>query len=93
MMSGFGTSRASQCGDGARLLVARRHCDDGYDNRQAQGGTDRLNGVVIIREHVAPSCRPVESIVASLHDLETGNPALGDTRDGLPWPQLRQSGD
>jgi hypothetical protein len=58
--------------DGSRLLVARLHCDGGYDDI-------RKDDVILQRRPMQPPCKPVESVIAALHDLETGR-QLWDVR-------------
>jgi hypothetical protein len=58
--------------DGSRLLVARLHCDGGYDDVREHDG-------VLQRRPMQPPCKPVESVIAALHDLETGR-QLWDVR-------------
>jgi hypothetical protein len=58
--------------DGSRLLVARLHCDGGYEDVPEHDG-------VLQRRPVQPRCKPVESVIAALHDLETGR-QLWDVR-------------
>jgi hypothetical protein len=66
--------------DGSRLLVARLHCDGGYGNvRQGDG--------IAQRRPVPPSCKPVESVIAALHDLETGR-KIWDIRAIVHRPAL-----
>lgn len=48
--------------DGSRLLVARHHCDGGYEDVKHDA----------LRRPTTPPCKPVESVIAALHDLETG---------------------
>ncbi|MDB5599719.1 MAG: hypothetical protein JWN71_1763 [Xanthobacteraceae bacterium] len=49
--------------DGSRLLVTRLACDGGHDAVKDDG---------LLRRPMAPPCKPVESVIAALHDLETG---------------------
>ncbi|NOJ48831.1 hypothetical protein [Bradyrhizobium archetypum] len=57
--------------DGSRLLVARQHCDGGYE--------DVSEPDALRRRPTTPPCKPVESVIAALHDLETGR-QLWDVR-------------
>jgi hypothetical protein len=63
--------------DGSRLLVVRLHCDAGgveYDNDLQRG-----------QHSSRPRCKPVESIIAALYDLDTGR-QLWNVRATVPRP-------
>ena len=65
--------------DGSRLLVTRQHCDGGYEDVKED---DALR-----RRPTSPPCKPVESIIAALHDLETGR-KLWEVRATVHRPAL-----
>ncbi|WP_316192611.1 MULTISPECIES: hypothetical protein [unclassified Bradyrhizobium] len=50
--------------DGSRLLVARLRCDGGYDE------IEKYN---FPRGRFSSSCKPVESVIAALYDVDTGH--------------------
>ena len=62
--------------DGSNLLVARLHCDGGYDETREHDG-------MLERAPMWPPCKPVESVIAALHDLETGR-RLWEVRATVP---------
>jgi hypothetical protein len=68
-----GSNKMSISRDGSRLLLARIHCDAGgvgYDSNLQRG-------------HSSPPCKPVESVIAALYDLDTGR-QLWDVRATVP---------
>ena len=71
--------------DGSRLLVARLHCDGGYEDVPEHDG-------VLQRRPVQPRCKPVESVIAALHDLEQGASFGTFARSSIKTPciQIRQ---
>jgi hypothetical protein len=68
-----GNNKMAISRDGSRLLLARLHCDAGgvgYDSNLQRG-------------HSSPPCKPVESVIAALYDLDTGR-QLWDVRATVP---------
>ncbi|QOG17726.1 MULTISPECIES: hypothetical protein [Bradyrhizobium] len=63
--------------DGSRLLVARLRCD--------AGTVDVETGPPFRRRPLSPACKPVESVVAALYDLDTGH-QLWDVRATVNRP-------
>ena len=87
-MSASVTTKMTISLDGSRILVGRRACDDGFDVS---------DGVRQRRSAAWDKCKPVESVIAALHDLETGRQiwsirATGDRASEHPAHALSDDG-